>query len=179
MKTLITEEQLREGIRRLAGEILKRYQGRPLTLVGVNVGSVMLLADLIRLLDMPLRMGLLQAVSDSQEGRPGPLVINANVLGADVRSRDVLLIDDIFATGRTLWELIPQIDEFGPVSVRTAVLLRKQGRCEVSLKPDFVGFDVPPDVFVVGYGLGYRDRFRSLPHLAVLEPEELARESGR
>jgi hypoxanthine phosphoribosyltransferase len=83
-----------------------------------------------------------------------------------------LLVDDIFDTGRTLWELIPQIDELGPASVRSAVLLRKQGRCEVSLTPDFVGFDIPNE-FVVGYGLDYNDLYRNLPYVAVLEPHEI------
>jgi hypoxanthine phosphoribosyltransferase len=76
----------------------------------------------------------------------------------------VLLVDDLFATGQTLWELIPQIDEAGPASVRSAVLLRKQGRSEVALKPDFVGFDIP-DVFVVGYGLDHNQKYRGLPEV--------------
>jgi len=172
MKTLLTEEEIRQGIRRLADEIQKHYQGRPLTLVGVLIGSVMLLADLIRLLDMPLRAELIQARRDLRGMESGPPVIDLSVLSSDVQGRNVLLVDDIFATGRTLWELIPQIDELGPASVRSAVLLRKQGRGEVPLKPDFIGFDIP-DVFVVGYGLDYRDRYRNLPYLAALEAAEM------
>jgi hypoxanthine phosphoribosyltransferase len=171
MKTLLSEEQVRQEIRRLADEIQKHYQGRPLTLVGVLMGSVVLLADLIRLLDMPVRAELLQARNPTNGTRPEPLVINPGLLSSNVRGRHVLLVDDIFATGRTLWELIPQIDELGPSSVRSVVLLRKEGRAEVALKPDFVGFDIP-DGFVVGYGLDYRDRYRNLPYLAALEPGE-------
>ena len=79
MKTLLTEEQLREGIRRLAGEIQKHYEGKPLTIVGVLIGSVVLLADLIRLLPIPLRVELIQARSDRGGGnRPGPLAINVD-----------------------------------------------------------------------------------------------------
>lgn len=179
MKTLLTEEQLHEGVRRMADEIRRHYQGRPLTIVGVLIGSVVLLSDLIRLLDVPLRVELVQARSYRQRStRPGPLVLNLDLLSSDVRGRHVLLVDDIFDTGNTLWELIPQIDELGPASVRTAVLLRKQGRCEVALKPDFVGFDIP-DVFVVGYGLDYNDLYRNLPYVAALEPDELPEESRR
>ena len=176
MRTLLTEDQLRQGIRRLADEIRQHYQGRPLTIVGVLIGSVVLLADLIRLLDTPLRVEMIQA-RGYQHGstRPGPLVINVDLLSSDVRGRDVLLVDDIFDTGNTLWELIPQIDELGPATVRSAVLLRKQGQCEVQLEPDFVGFDIPNE-FVVGYGLDYHDRYRHLPYVAVLEPEELSEE---
>ena len=173
MKTLLTEDQLREGIRRLAGEIQKHYDGKPLTLVGVMIGSLVLLADLIRLLEAPLRVELVQARCDPVKGVClGPLVIDEDLLSFGVRGRNVLLVDDIFHTGRTLWNLIPQIDELGPTSVRTAVLLQKEGKAEVALKPDFVGFTIP-DEFVVGYGLDYNDRYRNLPYLAALEPGEM------
>ncbi len=173
MKTLLTEEQLGEGIRRMAGEIKKHYEGRPLTIVGVMIGSIVLLADLIRLLDLPLRVELVQARSYRGGGtRPGPLVISVDLLSESIQSRDVLLVDDIFDTGRTLWELIPQIDELGPTSVRSAVLLWKEGRSEVAMKPDFAAFTIPNE-FVVGYGLDYRDQYRNLPHLAALETHEI------
>jgi len=179
MKILLNEEQLREGIGRLAHEIAQHYGDRPLTMVGVMIGSVVLLADLIRLLDMPLRVELLQARSNRRNStRPGPLVLDLSLLSTDVRGRDVLLVDDIFDTGHTLWELVSQLDELEPASIRTAVLLRKQGRCEVSIQPDFVAFDIP-DRFVVGYGLDYNDSYRNLPYIAAMDPEEIAKESRR
>lgn len=173
MKKLISEEQLHDGIHRLAGEIQKHYEGKPLTIVGVLIGSVVLLADLIRRLNLPLRVGMVQARCDRARGVClGPLVIDEDLLSFVVRNRDVLLVDDIFDAGNTLWDLIPQIDELGPSSVRSAVLLRKEGRSQVSLKPDFIGFNIP-DEFVVGYGLDYNDRYRNLPYLAALEPHEM------
>jgi hypoxanthine phosphoribosyltransferase len=175
MQTLLTEEQLREGIRRMAGQIRQQYADRPLTVVGVLIGSVVLLADLIRLLDLPLRVEMVQARNNRSSTRPGPLVIDLDLLCSDVRGRHVLLVDDIFDTGNTLWELIPQLDELGPASIKTAVLLRKQGRCQVPIKPDFVGFDVP-DAFLVGYGLDHRDRYHNLPYVAVLDAAELGEE---
>ncbi len=179
MKILLTEDQVRQGIHRMAGEIMEHYRDRPLTIVGVMIGSVVLLADLIRLLEMPLRVELVQARSYRRDStRPGPLVLNLDLLSSDVHGRDVLLVDDIFDTGHTLWELVPQLDELGPASIRTAVLLRKQGRCEVPCQPDYVGFDIP-DVFVVGYGLDYNDLYRNLPHVAALDPEEIQQERGR
>ena len=174
MKTLLTEDQLRQGIDRLAGEIRQHYQQRPLTIVGVLTHSIMLMTDLVRRLDNPMRIELIQARNSSQRStRPGPLVIDLDLLSSDVRGRDVLLVDDIFHTGKTLWELLPQIDELGPTSVRSAVLLRKAGQCQVPIKPDFVAFDIP-DTFVVGYGLDYRDAYRHLPYIAELEPPEMA-----
>ena len=92
----------------------------------------------------------------------------------DIRGRDVLLVDDIFDTGHTLAALVEQIRTLGPRSVRSAVLLRKQGRQEVDLRPDHVAFEIP-DEFVVGYGLDYQDAYRHLPYVAVLE----AARSGR
>jgi hypoxanthine phosphoribosyltransferase len=179
MKTLVSEEQIRDGVRRMAGEIQKRYEGRPLTIIGVLIGSVMLLSDLIRLLNIPLRVEMVQARNGhGNSPRPGPLVIDEALLSFAVRGRDVLLVDDVFHTGRTLWELVPQIDELGATSVHSAVLLEKQGQCQVELKPDFVGFQIPNE-FVVGYGLGFHDRYRNLPYVAALEPTELAEESGR
>jgi len=172
MKTLITEDQLRQGIARLADEIRKYYADKPLTLVGVLIGSIVLLADLIRLLDIPLRVELVQARTGSKgTARPGPLVVDPELLVSDIRGRHVLLVDDIFHTGNTIWELIPQLDELGPETVRVAVLLRKEGQCRVPKQPDFVGFDIP-NGFVVGYGLDYEDRYRHLPYIVMLEPQE-------
>ena len=172
MKILLTEDQVREGIGRMADEIQKHYEGKPLTLIGVLTGSIVLLADLIRLLKTPLRVELVQARSYRNSTRPGPLVINLDLLSSDVRGRDVLLVDDIFDTGNTLWELIPQIDDLGPTSIRTAVLLRKMDQCKLDLKPDFIGFDIPNE-FVVGYGLDYMDSYRNLPYVAALEPSDM------
>lgn len=172
MKTLLTEQQLRDGIQQLANKIHDHYQGKPLTIVGVLIGSIVLLADLIRLLNMPVRVELVQARSYRNGTRPGPLVLNTDLLSGGIRDRHVLLVDDIFDTGHTLYELIPQIDELGPASLRSAVLLLKQGRSEVEMKPDFVGFEVP-DAFVVGYGLDYQDQYRNLPYIATLEENEM------
>ncbi len=142
-------------------------------------GSLMFMTDLVRRLDNPLRIELIQARIHRQGStRPGPLVIDLDLLSSDVRGRDVLVVDDIFHTGNTLWELLPQIDELEAVSVRTAVLLRKAGQSQVPIKPDFVGFDIA-DAFVVGYGLDYRDKYRNLPYLAALDPDEMKEEPGR
>jgi hypoxanthine phosphoribosyltransferase len=179
MKILLTEDQLREGIRRMAGEIQKHYDDKPLTIIGVLVGSVVLVADLIRLLSAPVRVDMVQARCDPAKGVcMGPLAIDEDLLSFGVRGRNVLLVDDIFDSGRTLWDLVPQIDELGPTSVRSAVLLQKEGQCQVTMKPDFVGFTIP-NQFVVGYGLDYRDRYRNLPYVAALEPNDLAEESKR
>lgn len=171
MKILLTEDELRDGIVAMADRIRGHYGSNPLTIVGILTGSVVLLADLIRQLDMPLRVGVLQASSYRGGTERGALTINAEMM-LDVTGRDVLLVDDIFDTGHTLVEVIAKLYRLEPTSVRSAVLLRKHGRQEVDLTPDFVGFDIP-DEFVVGYGLDYEDHYRNLRHLAALEPADL------
>ncbi len=173
MKTLLTEEELSAGVQRMADEISSTYQDTPLTIIGILTGSVVLMADLIRQLEMPLRVGV--SLASSYRGATttrGELTINSEMM-PDIKGRHVLLVDDIFDTGHTLGELIKLTKELQPVSVRSAVLLRKHGRQEVAdLEPDFVGFDIPNE-FVVGYGLDYQDAYRNLPFVATLEPAEI------
>jgi hypoxanthine phosphoribosyltransferase len=176
MKRLLSEEQVREGVVRMAREVAQHYAARPLTIIGVMTGSVVLLADLIRLLDMPLRVGVVQASSYRGGTKAGRLSINSD-LTLDIAGRDVLLVDDIFDTGYTLLEVIGLLDEMGPKSIRSAVLLRKRGRQKVNIEPDFTAFEIP-DEFVVGYGLDYRDEYRNLPYVAALEPEDLDGETA-
>lgn len=172
MQKLLSSEQIDEGVNRLADEISVFYAGRPLTILGVLNGSIMLLADLIRRLDLSLQVGLVQATSYGHRGaEPGPLRIDLSML-PEIRARHVLLVDDIFDTGVTLSTLVEHVRKAEPESVRTAVLLRKHGRKSVSMEPDHVGFEIP-NQFVVGYGLDYRDAFRNLPYIAVMEEADI------
>lgn len=178
LKLLLSQEQIRSGVERLAAQIGAHYEKRPVTIIGVLTGSVVLLADLIRLLDMPLRVGVVQARSyRGAATTAGKLIVHDDLL-PDVRGREVLLVDDIFDTGHTLWQLVTQLDELGPHSVRSAVLLRKAGRRQVAMQPDHVGFDIPNE-FVVGYGLDYADAYRNLPYVAALEVAELGERAGK
>jgi hypoxanthine phosphoribosyltransferase len=172
LKTLLTEDELRDGVARLAGEISAHYGDRPLTVVGVLTGSLVLLADVIRRLEMPLRVGLIEAASYRGEAtHRGPLAVHVEML-TDIRQRDVLVIDDIFDTGHTLVEVVDRLRALEPASIRSAVLLRKAERRQVDAQPDHVVFDIP-NRFVVGYGLDYNDLYRNLPFLAALEDSEV------
>jgi len=170
MRVLVSAEQIQASIDRLALEIREREGSRPLTVIAVLTGSIIFLADLIRKLEMPLRVGVLQARSYHGTER-GTLTINAEML-PEVTGQDVLVIDDIFDTGHTLTQVLARLRELEPTSISTAVLVLKQGKQQVSLRPDYVGFEIP-DVFVVGYGLDYNDAYRNLPFLAALEPEDV------
>ena len=141
MKVLLSKDDLHDGVSRLADEVAACYSDRQLTIVGVLTGSVVLMADLIRLIDLPMRVGVLQASSyRGATTTRGELVINSELM-LDISGRDVLLVDDIFDTGHTLSQVMDKMREFGPTSIRTAVLLRKHGRQEVEFVPDFVGFE--------------------------------------
>src|SRR6187401_1827629 len=131
MQVLLSAEQIQASINRLAAEIRRREEGRPLTVIAVLTGSIIFLADLIRKLDMPLRVGVIQARSYQGTER-GALSVNADML-PEVSDRDVLVIDDIFDTGHTLLEVLSFLDELGPRSIRTAVLVVKRGKQEVAL----------------------------------------------
>lgn len=173
VKTLITSEQLAAGVDRLAEEIVAHYRDEPLTVVGILTGSIVFLADVIRRVPLPIKVGLIQASSyRGTATEPGELLLNLDKL-PDVRDRHVLLLDDIFDTGRTLAEVIHQMQDRGARSVRSAVLLRKEGRQQVTLEPEHVGFQIP-NAFVVGYGLDHADGYRNLPYVAVLEDHEIA-----
>ena len=114
MKTLLTETELQKGVTKMAAKIEETYAGRQLTIVGVLTGSVVLMADLIRLIDIPMRVGVIQA--SSYRGATtvrGELSINSELL-IDIKDRDVLLIDDIFDTGHTLTQVIEKMHAFGP-----------------------------------------------------------------
>lgn len=165
---LLTEPQIQRRVRELGQQIEADYQGKPLTIVAVLTGSLILLADVIRQMHLPLRVALLQASSyKGATTTPGALLINEAFL-PDVEGRDVLLLDDILDTGHTLATLVERLRRQGAHSVRTAVLLRKLGRQVVHLEPDYCGFTIP-DAFVVGYGLDYNDDYRHLPYVAVLD----------
>jgi hypoxanthine phosphoribosyltransferase len=168
VRVILTEAEISAGIARLAGQIAADYEGRPLTVLGVLTGSLIFLSDLIRRLDLPLKVGLIQA--SSYRGRatqPGTLAI-ADTTGLEVAGWHVLLLDDIFDTGQTLSGIVAELLKLEPASLRSAVLLWKEGRQRVALTPDYHCFRIP-EVFVVGYGLDYNDEYRHLPHVAALD----------
>jgi hypoxanthine phosphoribosyltransferase len=170
MQVLLSADRIQQRIGELAQQIAADYQGQPVTIIGVLTGSLMFLADLVRHLDLPLRIGFIQASSyRGATTTAGKLKIGPELL-PDVRGRRVLLLDDILDTGQTLANLLEHFRTLETLSVRVGVLLRKIGRQTTPLEPDYCGFEIP-DAFVVGYGLDYNDEYRHLPYVAVLPGE--------
>jgi hypoxanthine phosphoribosyltransferase len=167
VQILIPADRIQVRVADLAQQIAADFDGRSITIVGVLTGSLIFLADLVRQLDLPLRIGLIQASSyRGPTTLPGPLHVQPELV-PDVRGRHVLLLDDILDTGRTLSHLVRQLWSLEVASLRVAVLLRKQGRQQLPLAPDYCGFEIP-NVFVVGYGLDFNDEYRQLPYIAIL-----------
>ncbi len=166
LEILISAERIQARVTELARQITADYRPRPITVIGVLNGSVIFLADLIRRLELPVRIGMIQASSyRGTATEPGQLQVNPELL-PDLRDRHVLLLDDILDTGRTLSQLVEHIRRLGPASLKVAVLLRKIGRQQIPFEPDYCGFEIP-DRFVVGYGLDFNDEYRQLPYVAV------------
>lgn len=166
---LITPEQLAARIRRMTRDIQRDYAGRDLVVVSLLNGTVMFLADLIRHLNLPLRLDFI-GVSSYGTGTESRELVFTKELRLDVRDRDVLLVDDILDTGKTLHAVLKKLRALKPKRIRTCVLLDKPERRIERIQADYVGFTIPNE-FVVGYGLDYAERFRNLPFIAVLRPE--------
>jgi len=172
MNVLITEDEIQERVRALGVRLSEQYAERPLTVLGVLTGSIVLLADLIRATSIPLRVALIEASSyGGTRTEPGELTINSGLV-PDLKGRDVVVLDDIFDTGNTMVGLYEAIKGFEPASIRSAVLLWKTDRTVVEMEPDYFCFQIP-DEFVVGYGLDYNDEFRNLPFIGIPDEEDL------
>ena len=173
MEIILTADELAAGIGRLSDEVRREVGRRPLTVVGVLTGSIVLVADLIRRLEGPVSVSMVWASSyRGTATSPGRLELRLDLL-PDLTGQEVLLVDDIFDTGHTLKALLDELRRRGAAQVRSLVLLRKAGRAEVDIQPDFVGFEIP-DKFVVGYGLDFDGGLRHLPHLAALDDDDIA-----
>ena len=168
-RVIISESQLARRIGRLAREIARDYVGRELVVVSLLNGTVLFLADLIRHLSLPLRLDFIGVSSYGSGTISGELVFTKD-LRLDVQGRDVLLVDDILDTGRTMNRVLARLRHLHPRRIRTCVLLDKPTRRVEPLHANYIGFTIP-DFFVVGYGLDYAERYRNLPFVGVLRPE--------
>ncbi len=172
-RILIPRQRIAERIREMAGEISRTYGEEPdggLTVVTILSGSIIFLADLMRQLPYRMKLGLITVSSyrgPTTQSQGSRVLAEMNT---DVAGRHVLIIDDILDTGGTLRMVRQRLEETGPRSIRTCVLLRKPSKAPADVPADYVGFDVD-DVFVVGYGLDYNDLYRNLPDIGVLRKE--------
>lgn len=171
---LITQGQITKRLRTLAHQIEHDFDGTELVVVALLNGTVMFLADLVRRLSLPLRLDFIGVSSYGSGVQPGELVFTKE-LRLDVRGREVILVDDILDTGNTMTRVLERLQALGPRRIRICVLLDKPSRRLQPVQADYVGFEIP-DVFVVGYGLDFAERYRNLPFVGVLHSTVYARD---
>jgi hypoxanthine phosphoribosyltransferase len=168
-KVLVTEEQIKSRISELAKEIDANYAGKELLLVGVLKGAVMFMADMSRALESRVQMDWM-AVSSYGSGTTSSGVVRIlKDLDTDVLGKNVLIVEDIVDSGLTLSWLVSNLEARGAASVEVVTLLRKPDAAKVEVAVRWVGFEIPNE-FVVGYGLDWNERYRTLPGVAVLSP---------
>jgi hypoxanthine phosphoribosyltransferase len=168
---LLSEDQIRAKVTELGKRISADYAGRELTLVSVLKGSLPFMADLMRQIDLPLRIDLMEVSSyGGTATESSGLVRILKDLSAPIDGRDVLLVEDIIDTGLTLNYLLRYLRGKNPRSIKVCSLLDKPARRLVEIPIDYVGFEIP-DAFVVGYGLDFGEVYRNLRFVGVLRPE--------
>jgi len=163
-RVLFSEQDVRAAVERVAQQIERTYRPGEVTMIVALRGGMVFAADLLRRIDLPVRLDYVVASSYGSGTAPGQLRITGG-FELDLEGKDVLIVDDILDSGRTMKTIRDQTLAFDPRTVRVAVLLDKPSRRQVDLRPDFAGFEVP-NVFVVGYGLDHDQRYRNLPYIA-------------
>src|SRR5262245_19245354 len=170
-EVLLTEAQISGRVAELGQRITADYAGRSLTLVSVLKGSLPFMADLMRSIDLPLRIDLMEVSSyGGSTTESSGLVRILKDLSASIEGEDVLIVEDIIDTGLTLNYLIRYLRGKNPSTLRICTLLDKPARRLVPIPVDYIGFEIP-DQFVIGYGLDYGEVYRNLRFVGVLRPE--------
>lgn len=168
MTVLYSSGEIEAVVDKLAGKITRAYAGKRPLLLGILKGSFIFLADLVRRLDFPLEIDFIRLSSyGSARENSGNIAVLYDVR-TPVKSRDVLIIEDIVDTGLTIEFLIHYLEERNPASVKICCLLDKPSRRQVPVKLDYIGLTVP-DRFLVGYGLDWDEKYRNLPDIHCLE----------
>ena len=169
-EVLISEAQIQARVQELAARICKDFAGEQILVIAVLKGALLFLADLIRHIDLPLAIDFL-AVSSYGSGTESSGVVRIlKDLDETIEHRNVIIVEDIVDSGRTLDYLLRMLRQRNPATVHVCTLLDKRDRREIEVPIDYVGFEVP-DAFVVGYGLDYAEHYRQLPFIGVLKPE--------
>ncbi len=162
VEVLISREKVEERIKELAKEIEKDYAGKELVCVGLLKGSVMFMADLIKSIDLDLRIDFMKVSSYGSGTNSTGVVKILKDVDVDLAGKDVLIVEDIIDTGLTILNVKDFLSKKNPKSVKVCTLLDKPSRRVVEVKGEYVGFEIP-DEFVVGYGLDFDEKYRNLP----------------
>ena len=171
-EVLVTEDELRSRIADLGRQVTEDYAGRDLLLVGVLKGAVFFMADLMRSLTVPCEIDFMAISSYGAQTDSSGVVRILKDLDINIEGRDVLVVEDIIDSGLTLSYLMRNLESREPASLEVCALLTKPERREIDVPVRYIGFEIP-NRFVIGYGLDYDERYRSLPFVAVLDETRL------
>lgn len=169
-RVLITEEEIDAKIKELAAQLTKEYNGRFPLAVGVLKGALPFMSDLLKRVNTHLEMDFMDVSSYGQSTSSSGEVKIVKDLNTSVEGRDILIIEDIIDSGRTLHYLVDLMRYRKAKSIKIVTLLDKPTGRKAKIEADYVGFIVP-NAFVVGYGLDYAEKYRNLPYIGVLKPE--------
>ena len=170
-RILVSEEQIQQTVTRIAKQIDEDYKDKDLIILCILKGSVVFFSDLLRKITVPAEMDFMRVSSYGAGTKTsGNIRILLDIDHSRLKTSEILIIEDIIDSGRTLSYLCEYLKLRGAKSVRTCTLLDKPDRREVEFVPDYVGI-VIPDEFVVGYGLDYDEKYRTLPYVGVLKEE--------
>ena len=171
VRVLVEEEEVDKRIRDLGEQISKDYEGKEVHLICVLKGGAFFMCELAKRITVPVSMDFMSVSSYGDGTASSGVVKIAKDLDETLEGKDVLIVEDIIDSGRTLSYLIGSLKKRGPKSLRLCTLLDKPERRVKDVKVDYVGFNIP-DEFVVGYGLDYAQKYRNLPYIGVVEGVE-------
>ena len=173
---LLSEAQIQDRISELGAQISSDYDNQELVLLCVLRGGILFFADLARAISVPIRFEFVQLMSYHDNMQPSQVQF---IRGGDdyLQDKHILIVEDIVDTGHTLQFLIEHLQTLGPTTIKSCTLLDKTSQREVPVTVDYAGFEIP-NVFVFGYGLDYKQLYRNLSYIAVLEPPSVVHEPG-
>lgn len=167
---MIPEEEIINRVKEVADQISRDYNGEPVTVIGVLTGAFIFCADLVRNMSVPVNIDFVQVSSYIGDTSTGELKIKKDI-STDIKGKNVLIVEDIIDTGRTLLKLRQMLNERGPKSIKICTAFDKPSRRVVELVPDYNCFTIP-DSFVVGYGLDYDGKYRQFKDVKIVRIDD-------
>ncbi len=167
INVLINKTKLEKRIEEMAKQIEKEYKGKDIVFIGILKGSVMFMAELAKNMKCNIEMEFMEVSSYQGTESTGNVKINKDIKGT-IEGKDVIIVEDIIDTGRTLTYLVEYLKGKKPNSIKIATMLSKPSRRIMELDVDYIGFSIE-DKFVIGYGLDYNEKYRNLPYIGYIE----------
>jgi hypoxanthine phosphoribosyltransferase len=171
MKVLYNAREIADKVRDLGEKITSFYEGDELYIVGILKGGFMFMSDLVRHIQMPIKIGFVRLSSYGNSDSPQGNVKILDDLEDAIKGKHVLIVDDIMDTGQSLLSFKKHLESKGPISVKICTMIDKTERRAVSMEPDYYGFRLE-EGFIVGYGLDYAENYRALPEIYLLDPND-------